>query len=541
MATQFKTPGVYINEPNSFPPSIVGVDTAVPAFIGYTQTALKNGGDVGMVPIRITSMADYAQTFGGPFPEIYYLTQGDIPPSDHDLGRVTLDGTNYYHLVEEGTARFYLYDCMRHFYANGGGECYVVSCGLYQTPASGSTPATTNALDPTAIINGLRAVEKLVGPTMLLVPDATLMSETQYGNVVDEMLLQCERQGDRVALLDIWGGDADSWDQGGSTDPVESFRQLVASQPDTLKYAMAYFPFLNTSVVQPTEVTIRNFDPAQQQTLVTALTAAVNMNYPPTNGTPNPRATSVINAFIDQIGHSVPTAPPTGSPPQTPAPITDQQLMNGLTANIPAFSQILTQIANARNILPPSPAMAGVFTTMDAVRGVWNAPANIGITQLVNPVVDISFEEQKDLNKPTSGLSVNAIRTFPARGTLVWGARTLAGNSNDWRYIQVRRTMVYVEQSIKTALSSFVFGPNTPSTWVTVVSMIESFLHGLWASGGLMGATADQAFKVNAGLGSTMTADDVLNGIMRVQVVLTMVHPAEFIELTFEQQMQSGS
>jgi hypothetical protein len=265
------------------------------------------------------------------------------------------------------------------------------------------------------------------------------------------------------------------------------------------------------------------------------------MNYPPTNGTPNPRATSVINAFIDQIGHSVPTAPPTGSPPQTPAPITDQQLMNGLTANIPAFSQILTQIANARNILPPSPAMAGVFTTMDAVRGVWNAPANIGITQLVNPVVDISFEEQKDLNKPTSGLSVNAIRTFPARGTLVWGARTLAGNSNDWRYIQVRRTMVYVEQSIKTALSSFVFGPNTPSTWVTVVSMIESFLHGLWASGGLMGATADQAFKVNAGLGSTMTADDVLNGIMRVQVVLTMVHPAEFIELTFEQQMQSGS
>lgn len=541
MATQFQTPGVYIREPNSFPPSIVGVDTAVPAFIGYTQTALQDGADVTMVPIRITSMADYLQIFGGPFPEIYYLTQGDIPPTDHDLGRVTLDGTNFYHLVEEGTARFYLYDCMRHFFANGGGLCYVVSCAAYQTPASGSTPATTNPLDPTVLINGLKAIEKLIGPTMLLVPDATLMTQTQYANVVDEMLLQCERQGDRVALFDVWGGDRPGWEQGSSNDPVDSFRNLVASQPDTLKYAMAYFPFLNTSVVQPTEVTIRNFDPAHQDTLVAALTAAVNLNYPATGGTPNPRATSVITAFIDQIGHSVPTAPPAETPPQTPPPITDAQLMNGLTANIPAFGQILTQIANARNTLPATPAMAGVFTTMDAVRGVWNAPANIGITQLVSPVVDISFDEQKDLNAPTSGLAINAIRTFPARGTLVWGARTLAANSNDWRYIQVRRTMIYVEQSIKTALSSFVFGPNTASTWVTVVSMIESFLHGLWSAGGLMGATPDQAYNVQAGLGSTMTADDVLNGIMRVQVVLTMVHPAEFIELTFEQQMLSGS
>jgi hypothetical protein len=377
---------------------------------------------------------------------------------------------------------------------------------------------------------------------MLLVPDATLLPFAQYGEVVEEMLAQCKRQGDRVALLDIWGGEAATWDQFSATDPVQAFRQLVGGIPDALEYGIAYFPFLNTSVVQPTDIDIGDFNLADgRQTLVEALTGAVDAAYPPlAGGGANPQAASIRSAWIDAIGTSVPDPGP-DDPPLPPGTLTHRGLTAGLVANIPAFGQLLTRIADSRNILPPSPAMAGVITMVDATRGVWNAPANIGIAQLVSPVVDIGSEEQEDLNTPVSGLAINAIRTFPGRGTLVWGARTLAGHSNDWRYIQARRTTIYVEQSIKLALNSFVFGPNTATTWVTVVSMIESFLHGLWAAGGLMGATADQAFNVQAGLGSTMTAEDVLNGIMRVQVVLTMVHPAEFIELTFEQQMLGGA
>jgi hypothetical protein len=135
---------------------------------------------------------------------------------------------------------------------------------------------------------------------------------------------------------------------------------------------------------------------------------------------------------------------------------------------------------------------------------------------------------------------VDAIREFTGRGTVVWGARTLDGNSRDWRYIQVRRTLIYIEQSIKLALDPFVFAANDASTWSTVVSMVSSFLQGLWSQGGLMGATAQEAFSVECGIGSTMTADDVLDGYMIVQVTLQMIRPAEFIEVTFKQKMQGA-
>ena len=93
---------------------------------------------------------------------------------------------------------------------------------------------------------------------------------------------------------------------------------------------------------------------------------------------------------------------------------------------------------------------------------------------------------------PIDGLAINAIRDFVGRGTLVWGARTLDGNSNDWRYIQVRRALIYIEQSVELALNKFVFEPNVAQTWVTVASMIGSFLRGVWQAGGLMGAIADR-------------------------------------------------
>jgi phage tail sheath protein FI len=139
---------------------------------------------------------------------------------------------------------------------------------------------------------------------------------------------------------------------------------------------------------------------------------------------------------------------------------------------------------------------------------------------------------------PLDGKAIDAIRQFPGRGTVVWGARTLLGNSNDWRYIQVRRTIVYIEQSIKAAMMPFVFAANDGKTWSTVVSAVSNFLQGLWSQGGLMGAKADEAFTVACGLGSTMTAQDILDGYMIVQVQLQLIRPAEFIVLTFKQKMQ---
>ena len=192
------------------------------------------------------------------------------------------------------------------------------------------------------------------------------------------------------------------------------------------------------------------------------------------------------------------------------------------------------------NLLPPSALMAGVFTTVDNTRGVWKAPANVSLAGVVSPSVNISHDEQEDLNVTPQGKSINAIRAFTGEGVLVWGARTLDGNSLDWRYINVRRTMIMLEESIRLANKAYVFEPNVANTWVTIKSMISNFLNGIWKRGGLAGATPEDAFAVFVGLGETMTPEDILEGILRVTVLVAISRPAEFIEITFQQQMQKS-
>ena len=123
---------------------------------------------------------------------------------------------------------------------------------------------------------------------------------------------------------------------------------------------------------------------------------------------------------------------------------------------------------------------------------------------------------------------------------MVWGVRTLDGNSQDWRYISVRRTAIYLEQSIKLGLQAYIFAPNDANTWVTINSLVSNFLNEIWKRGGLMGSTPANAYSVAVGLGSTMTAEDIFNGILRVSVKVAISHPAEFIELSFMQEMEKS-
>lgn len=184
--------------------------------------------------------------------------------------------------------------------------------------------------------------------------------------------------------------------------------------------------------------------------------------------------------------------------------------------------------------LPPSPAMAGIYARTDAAQGVWVAPANVGVQAIDGPVQAISDQIQHDLNvDSTSGKSVNAIRTFSGRGTLVWGARTLAGNDNEWRYVPVRRLFLSAEESIRKATEPYVFAPNDAKTWVKVRSMVSSYLDSLWQDGALAGAKPEDAYFVNIGLGTTMTEMDILQGNLIVEVGMAAVRPAEFIVMKF--------
>jgi hypothetical protein len=200
-----------------------------------------------------------------------------------------------------------------------------------------------------------------------------------------------------------------------------------------------------------------------------------------------------------------------------------------------AYLAAMAAINKVANItLPPSPMIAAVYAKNDRENGFWKAPANIALQGVIKPSVAISDAAQANLNvDATAGKSINAIRYFAGKGNLVWGARTLDGNNNEWRYISVRRLFMTVEESVNKATSQFVFENNDAKTWVKVSSMIKSYLNGLWKEGALMGATPDQAYFVEVGLNTTMTAEDVYAGKMIVKVGLAAVRPAEFIILEF--------
>lgn len=543
---QYRTPGVYVAELSSFPPSVVGVDTAVPVFIGYTQKAEVSGKPVLFKPVRITSLADFEQFFGGADAPFYSLVEVTNPPPDgYDLRVVNPTGATpvvMHYRLQSHRPSFNLYNSMQLFYANGGGNCYVVSCGLYDE--------VTDHADDKVLLRALAAAGEQIGPTMVVIPDALLLPHdeptsgntlpwrsTKFATVVQAMLRQCNDLQDRVAVLDVYGTQyltqppAEKADQPRLNELIETFRGDVGTEH--LSYGMAYFPFLHTSVVPAAGVTYASINtPADPISGVGPLQQLLSWQNFTLNGDPakpeNTRAVAV-KAFIDAI----PVTPDDAKGP----PAADATLNANLTAALPLLPDMERVVLAKESVLPPSAAMAGVMTSVDANRGVWNAPANVSLAGVVRPSVPLNNNQQEDLNLPVGGKAVDALREFPGRGTLVWGARTLDGNSNDFRYIQVRRTMIYVEQSIKAALNPFVFAPNNGQTWTTVVSMVSTFLQTLWSRGGLMGATPSEAFSVQCGLGSTMTAQDVLDGYMIVQVVLQLIRPAEFIELTFKQQM----
>jgi len=162
---------------------------------------------------------------------------------------------------------------------------------------------------------------------------------------------------------------------------------------------------------------------------------------------------------------------------------------------------------------------------------------------VIRPQYLVTHQQQEGLNVDAKdGKSINVIRKFEGRGpAIVWGARTLAGNDNEWRYISVRRFFNMVEESTKNATEQFVFEPNDRNTWIRVKSMVENYLTQQWKSGALMGTTTREAFFVKVGLGETMTEQDIWEGRMIVEIGLAVVRPAEFIVLRFMHKMLQES
>lgn len=173
--------------------------------------------------------------------------------------------------------------------------------------------------------------------------------------------------------------------------------------------------------------------------------------------------------------------------------------------------------------IPPSGAMMGIYARSDNTRGVHKAPANEVVRSCVG--LDCQFNKgEQDILNPKG---VNLIRSFPGQGIRVWGARTVSSDPS-WKYINVRRLFIFIEESIKANTSWAVFEPNDTALWVRVQRTISVFLTNLWRNGSLMGSSPEEAFFVNIGR-DTMSQDDIDNGRLICVIGVAPVKPAEFV------------
>jgi len=662
---QYKTPGVYVEEIPKFPPSIAAVETAIPAFIGYTEKATRNGETLITTPVAIESIAEYEELFGG------------APSQDVE---VYLDNNNNF-VKSSAVSALYMYDSLRMFYANGGGKCYVVSVGLY--------PATNAGILATDITDGLDELAKEDEPTIIVMPDAVSMTTANLSSVQQAALMQCKTLMDRVALCDlVKASDYTDFDT-----EVSRFRNDIGI--NSLKYGAAYGPWINANLPRAilrknlklkrdgvnTDITLESLTTdtkilnlirdiklsettdttvkasvttiaGANKTLNDELQKALDGYRATTSASTQPQLEAALQKFtklafavlkaIQDVNvvvypaetefkvkksisdyllnpalkdsilslaahhkkvlikspniNTIDTASADfgttavmlgyadGAALLAAAPALDASvyagaegaadhklradiarnaaysaalnaitMFNSIQNSITAFEkslnetlltvfgkfkELVTKGADALNLIPPSGAIAGVYAAVDRDRGVWKAPANVSLNAVISPAVKVTHEQQAAYNVDVNaGKSINIIRTFLGKGTLVWGARTLAGNDNEWRYINVRRLFNFVEESVKKATEQFVFEPNDANTWVRLQAMAENFLTTLWRQGALQGVKPEHAFYVAVGLGKTMTPLDILEGRLIVEIGMAAVRPAEFIILKFSHKM----
>ena len=519
MAITLETPGVYINEVNAFPNSVVSVATAVPAFIGYTQRASYKGRSVLMKAVRINSFNEFMVFFGA----LTSPTDGSEPqPADEAAqyapiyyptlaagqGEIEVGGQKF-DLLPDASSIYYLFNAIRLFYENGGGSCYVVSVGAIGKPSGKPLAAGAPLVNPNIQYKDLKAgldiVGKETGPTMLVVPDAVLLDAGNYGTLMQNMLEQCNDLQDRVALFDVLGGETPDPLQ--FMDDVKKFRTDIGV--NYLKYGIAYYPYVKTTITQPKAMSYETLGGAKS--LATLF----------------PQPTPDVKELLAYVA--------------APAGLTVEQIDSSLRLASKDYSRLQEHLLEKVNTLPPASAMAGVYTAVDNDKGVWQAPAGVSLVAVTDTTLNITDSLQRPLNVDgVTGKSINVIRMFPGFGSLVWGGRTLDGNSNDWRYVNVRRTIIMLEQSLKNACRSYVWQPNTNATWSLVQTMITAYLTQQWQQGAIVGATPEAAFDVAVGLGTTMTPQDILEGVMRVTVRVAPSRPAEFIVLTFQQKLQTS-
>lgn len=568
------TPGVSVEEITKLPYSITSVDTALPAFIGYTEV-IPDGYDG---PFKINSLLGYEKYFGKAKKESIQL--------------IDVDGQGL--TIATPPVKFLMYYSLQMYFANGGGPCYIISTGNY----------ASEGVQLSSLQEGLNTIDEIKEPTVIIFPDAvSLENENDFYTIYNQAIAKAENETTNIFIVtDTYRGNSNI--QSNNLKTIESFRAEV----DTSSHAAAYFPHLKTILnytfdESETAISHTGLQQAGQDSSVfyageiaaldelkslagdeisggsantavladllsQAVAIAEEINETADVKTALTEAIHEAKIVVDAINRGIIDDFVTPEGLNEDAPLFSGEfealkdailntkdekgnadgitLKNLESSNSLLYNEIKEVIKSLKVVLPPSSAMAGVYGRIDGTRGVWKAPANVSLNYVIAPTEKVSEQEQSDLNIHHTGKSINAIRTFTGKGILVWGARTLDAKDkkdddtdNEWKYVHIRRYYDMIKQSISQALGKFISEPNIPYTWLRAKTMIENFLNQQWMDGALAGNTAKEAYEVKV-YGSKDPITENITDTMNVEIKIALVRPAEFIILNFSHKLQQS-
>lgn len=433
--------------------------------------------------VRINSLKEYVEKFGGGFYPI-----PEAGEDDKSIDTAATDGNKPPNRV------FFLYESIKLFYTNGGSTCYVVSVGEFDK----------GKVKKEDLLAGLNKMVEVQQGNLVLVPDAVSLGN-EKGDFYNHLLGKCNSIKDEDSFINQFAIlDADI-DTAKFKDEV-SLKELTSGE--SLVYGAMYHPWLQTTIVSEADIETSLLSDGE-----------IEKTYKNLKGEDLPLPDELENSTIKERANFL-----------------RRDLELGKK-----WEALVSEHINSSQLLPPSGAVAGAFVRSDTRFGIQKAPANIvlqGVTGLNQVVTDAI---QKEFNAPENGKSINCIRSFVNNGIKIWGARTLDCNDMDYRYVNVRRTMGMLQGSIKSLLENYVFEDNTERTWLKIRAALNKFLKSMLARGILNGNTPSEAFDFAVGFGQTMTEDDINNGIIRVEVRVALIRPAEFIEIIFEQKSMEGA
>lgn len=403
----------------------------------------------------------------------------------NDLPGFVVDGNSVATVNNEPipeSPHFHLYYSLQLYFSNGGGPCYILPAGRFGKPFKSQ--------------KFKKAICKLKGqkgPSIIVLTDLPGFDDPhEYYSIYEEALDICQQIGNRFTILDTKHSTSNPNDH---QTNIRELRSYLGGP--NLEFGAAYYPLLVTQLRY-------KFSEDKVKVLYNDQEMVLRHSEQTIRNHPDKKAES----FYHNDGN---------------------RKLN--------YHAIINQINSVSLVLPPSGAVAGVYSYIDTNRGVWKAPAGVELNDIERPLLSISSFDQELMNVSPDGKSVNAIRKFSGRGTQIWGARTLAGNDNEWRYISVRRLCSMIEASVDAAARRFVFEPNDANTWRSAEAMVENFLVNLWREGAFQGSKPEHAFFIKVGLGKTMTQNDIDEGKMIIEMGVAPTKPAEFIILRIEIQM----